>query len=85
MPTQKTDQEKLDALKAQKKKLDQRIQKHNTAIKEKQRKADTRRKIIVGALALEHAEHDENFAAILNRLIAQHVTRPEDRKLFDWD
>lgn len=85
MATKKTDQEKLAALQAQKNKLNLKIQKQNTAIRAKQRKEDTRRKIIVGALALEHCEHDAEFEAILNRLIAKHVTRPNDRTLFGLD
>lgn len=48
------------------------------------RKADTRRKILVGALALEHWEknRDSAFAKQLHRLVDEYVTRPHDRALF---
>lgn len=51
---------------------------------EQQRKNDTRRKIIAGALALEHAQHDPDFAATLAGLLNEHVTKPQDRALFDF-
>lgn len=49
-----------------------------------ERKADTRRKILVGALALEHWEknRDSAFAKQLHRLVDEYVTRPHDRALF---
>lgn len=50
-----------------------------------ERKHDTRRKIIAGALALEHAGYDEAFAATLFRLIYRHVRRDQDRRLFGLD
>jgi hypothetical protein len=52
--------------------------------KEQDRKNDTRRKVIAGALALEHAtaNADSGFAATLNRLLNEYVKRPSDRALF---
>lgn len=48
------------------------------------RKAETRRKVIAGALALEHMEAnpDSEFASILKRLLTRYVKRPADRALF---
>lgn len=48
------------------------------------RKAETRRKVIVGALALEHFEKnpESQFAKVLVRLLDEYVTRPHDRALF---
>jgi hypothetical protein len=48
------------------------------------RKDDTRRKIIAGAVALEHAGQNAGFAAELTALLNQYVTRPQDRALFDF-
>ena len=79
----KTEEEKLEQLQARKKKLEAQIQKKNSAIKLKQRKQDTRRKIIVGALALEHMQHDADFNKTVKRLIDENVTREEDKKLFE--
>jgi hypothetical protein len=49
-----------------------------------ERKDDTRRKIIAGAVALEYAEQNAGFAAELAALLNQCVTRPQDRALFDF-
>jgi hypothetical protein len=50
---------------------------------QRKRKEDTRRKIIAGALALEHADIDPAFGAMLAKLLNRYVTRPQDRRLFD--
>src|SRR5215217_5910199 len=48
----------------------------------KQRRADeTRRKIIHGALVMDHGHEEPDLAPIMERLIQRHVTRPHDRKL----
>ena len=87
MPQKKTDQELLTALETRKSQIEARIQDKRAAIRSKQRKQDTKRKIIAGALALEHAEcyadHDPEFAATLWWLISRYVKRPADRALFD--
>ena len=67
--------EKKRALEAQIKAIDARERDRN-------RKLDTRRKIIAGALALEHAEGDEEFGQKLYRLINRYVTKPHERELF---
>jgi hypothetical protein len=51
------------------------------AIAEKERKIDTRRKIIAGSIVLKHAGYDKHFAMELEALLARFV--PErDRHLF---
>ena len=78
----KTPEEKLQSLEQKEAHLKAQISKTRAVVKGQQRKRDTRRKIIAGALALEHADQDERFGQALKRLLEQHVTRPEDRKLF---
>lgn len=85
MPKRKTDEELLAELEAKKSQIDARIQKKRAAVRTRQRKRDTRRKIIAGALALEHARIDTAFGATLSKLLNEHVTRPDDRKLFQLD
>lgn len=85
MPKRKTDEELLAELEAKKSQLDARIQKKRAAVRTRQRKLDTRRKIIAGALALEHASIDQAFGVTLSKLLNEHVTRPDDRKLFQLD
>lgn len=80
----KTPQQKLDELQEKKVQLDALIQKERAKIRTTERKQDTRRKIIAGAIALEHAEIDPEFGTQLDRLLRKHVIRPQDRALFDF-
>jgi hypothetical protein len=56
-----------------------------TAKKKQERQEDARRKIIVGALAMEHAEKNpgSEFAKQLLTLLHQY-TRPHERHLFPF-
>lgn len=47
----------------------------------RQRKMDTRRKVILGGALLDLAERDSNAAAMLDRLI-RNLARDQDRKAF---
>ena len=51
--------------------------------KVKERKRETRRKIIVGALVLQHSAINDNFKMTIDRLINDHVTSSTDRDLFN--
>ena len=81
----KSPEEQLEALEQQKTQLETRIQKKRAQVRQQERKKDTRRKIIAGALALEHMGHDKQFCREMEKLLQEHVTRPEDRKLFDME
>ncbi|MAC80593.1 MAG: mobilization protein [Rhodobacteraceae bacterium] len=51
----------------------------------RQRKLDTRRKVILGGALMDLAERDSNAAAMLYRLI-RNLSREQDRKAFaEWD
>ncbi|WP_281859885.1 mobilization protein [Litoreibacter halocynthiae] len=51
----------------------------------KQRKMDTRRKVILGGALLDLAGRDSNAAAMLDRLV-RNLPRQQDQKAFrDWD
>ena len=51
----------------------------------RQRKLDTRRKVILGGALMDLAERDSNAAAMLERLI-RNLSRDQDRKAFaEWD
>ncbi|MEY8834795.1 mobilization protein [Phaeobacter italicus] len=51
----------------------------------RQRKMDTRRKVILGGALLDLAERDSGAAAMLERLI-RNLSRQQDRKAFaDWE
>ncbi len=48
----------------------------------KERKRETRRKIIVGALMLQESANDNQIKALINKLINENVTSDNDRELF---
>ena len=60
-----------------------RTQKAKALVNAQKRKQDTRRKIIVGGMVIAHMSHDPAFAAEIEKLMKEQITRPEDRKLFD--
>ena len=74
---------KLEKLIEKRKQIDAQIQKANAVERAKRRKEDTRRKIIVGAMAMENMEMHPNgaFARELQRVLNEHVIRPKDREL----
>ncbi|MDD9911397.1 MAG: hypothetical protein OXR62_17145 [Ahrensia sp.] len=78
----KTPEEQLADLTKKEDQLKARIQKKKAEVSKAARKKDTRRKIVAGAIALEHMQHDPNFAAAMKRLLQEHVT-DRDRPLFD--
>lgn len=81
----KTAEQQLAELEAKEAQLKARIQDVRSQVKAKERKQDTRRKIIAGALALEHADTDPEWSSKLNRLLSRYVKRAEDRALFGLD
>lgn len=48
----------------------------------RERKLDTRRKVILGGALMDLAAHDSNAAALLDRLVRA-LPREQDRKTFD--
>jgi hypothetical protein len=80
MPKRKDPQAKIAELQEQERQIKARLQREKSRLRQSERKQDTRRKIIAGALALEHK--DAAFQAQLNRLLDEYVTRPQDRALF---
>lgn len=73
---------KLDRLHQQREVLAARIRREEARERERTRKIDTRRKILAGAIALEHAGHDAAFKADLDALLARFLRRDDDRALF---
>jgi len=50
--------------------------------KEKERRKDTRRKILIGAILMTEAETKPELYDQINRLLDRYLTREDDRKLF---
>ena len=78
---------RIDKLEEKRRKLDAQLQAARARQRAQNRKDDTRRKIIAGALALEHAERnpDSEFTRIMLRLIQNGTKTKKDRALFDLD
>jgi hypothetical protein len=71
----------LERLKMQKEKLEARIQKAEAMKKVKDRKEDTRRKILVGSYYLDMAQKEGKWEQLVSRM-DKYLTRNSDRKLF---
>ena len=67
--------------------LQARLKAQKARDRAKERKTDTRRKIIAGALALEHMGRnpDTEFTRIMARMIDQYTLGDTERALFDLD
>jgi hypothetical protein len=78
----KTEAEKLADLEAKKKALEAQMQAIQSRQKERLRKADTRRKVVLGGMLLAKAEQDERIARMVADMVKA-ITRPADRSAFD--
>jgi len=74
--------DRLQKLKEQKEKLEARIQLIENREKHKERKKDTRRKILVGSYYLDEAEKNGALDKI-KKIMDSYLTRESDRLLFD--
>jgi len=74
--------DRLAKLKEQKEKLEARIQLMENRQKDKERKNDTRRKILLGSYYLDHAEKHGTLNEI-KKIMDSYLTRESDRLLFD--
>jgi large subunit ribosomal protein L7/L12 len=72
----------IDRLKKQREVINARIQSAQNREQERNRKHETRRKIILGTYYLEQAEKDNNFDS-LKKIMDSYLTKDIDRKLFD--
>jgi hypothetical protein len=74
-------------LEAKKKQLEAKLKMLAAREAGQRRKDETRRKIIVGALAMNHAELDgkDEFRRELYTLVNRYTTRPQDRALFNLE
>jgi hypothetical protein len=74
-------------LEAKKKQVEEKLKLLAAREAGQRRRDDTRRKIIVGALAITHAEQDghDEFRRELYSLVSRYTTRPQDRALFNLE
>ena len=78
---------RLQTLLDKRAKLDAQIKAAQARSRSQARKDDTRRKIIIGALAKDHMAMHPNsaFAQELRALLNEHVKRPKDRALLNLE
>jgi hypothetical protein len=78
-------QDGAEKLRQQIARLQAKLKRKQAAEAAKERKTETRRKIIVGALAINHMEKNPNsaFTKTLKPILDEYVTRPEERALFN--
>lgn len=76
----RTPAERKQILEEQKRKIEARLQALSARERGRERKLDTRRKVIVGAAVLAHAEIDPAFATTLRMVLRRAVQRPADQK-----
>lgn len=74
--------EKISKLKKQREVINARIQRMEALETSRERKRDTRRKILVGAYYLDKAKEDGSMDKI-NKIMNDYLTRKSDRILFD--
>lgn len=80
--TKKTPEERRALLLDRKKKLEDQLKRLDARSSAKKRKDDTRRKIILGAICLHHAEVKPDFRKWLIGELKSSLTRQQDIDLF---
>ena len=73
---------KLETLKAKKEQIDARIKNLESKERLKQKKQDTRRKILIGAMVTEQMGKNETTKSKILASLDGFLTRPMDRELF---
>lgn len=77
--------DKLQKLKEQQEQLNAKIKRIEQKEKEQQRKIETRKKILVGAMVLDAMSKNEEYSQKVMEKLDQYLTSRRDRKLFDLD
>ena len=75
---------KIEKLKKKQEVLKARIQLIENREKAKERKLDTRKKILVGSYFIEKYMEDKKESELI-KIMDQYLTRQSDRKVFDLD
>lgn len=75
--------DRVTTLQQRKARLELQIARQNTRARSTERRQDTRRKILIGAVVLAQAQENASWWAEILALLDQHLSRPFDRDLFD--
>lgn len=82
--TRSTD-EKIAAAKRKRDQAQARLQSLLASKAKEAKRLDTRRKVVAGAIILEHCDHNAAFKDAIRSVFDQFMTRPVDRALFAED
>lgn len=74
---------KLEQLKEKQIQLNNRIKLEENKLKVKDRKVETRKKILIGAMVLKKMESDEAYRDSIIRDLDKYLTTERDRKTFN--
>lgn len=75
-------QERIETLRSRRAQIDAELLRLEAKAKAEDRKTDTRRKILIGAVVMQEMEKRPDFATWMRKLIGQRLTRSRDRALF---
>ena len=78
-----TPDERIAELEKRKEEIANRIERLRSVESTKERKRDTRRKILAGACVLDRAAKDQVLERHLKEILDAFLTKPKDRELFD--
>ena len=77
-----TNDQRIVALRSRRAQIDEELARLEAKAKKEERKNDTRRKILIGAVILQEMGDKPEFDALVHTLLKQRLTRPNDRALF---
>lgn len=78
-------QNRLEALTKKRDDINQQIQALKARDKAKQRKEDTRRKVLIGGVIMKMLNNGDLSQERLNNMLEKHLDRDKDRELFGLD
>lgn len=76
---------RIDELKERRARVDAELERLRRQASARERKRDTRRKIVAGATVLAAAAENRKVESWFRKLLEQRVRKPDDRRLFNLD
>ena len=75
--------ERIENLRARRAQLDAELSRLESKTRAENRKMDTRRKILIGAIIMQEMADDPDVAAHVQGLLDKRLNKPRDRSLFN--
>lgn len=77
-----SNQNRIESLRSRRAQIDAELARLEAKAKGEARKADTRRKILLGAVVMQEMISDPSLEKLVMDLVAKNLVRPRDRELF---